>query len=139
MCAESRFDPAAVSPAGAQGIAQIMPATMREIIHNLRWDAAVTAFDPGRAIEAGAYYQGRQRRAWRATGRTPKQRNDLGLGSYNAGLGSLLRAQRLCLDGLLWEDIAPCLPQVTGHHARETKTYVARINSYRLDLAAAGR
>ncbi len=46
---ESRFDPAAISPAGAQGIAQFMPGTAR-----LR--ALGDPFNPAEAIEASARY-----------------------------------------------------------------------------------
>ncbi|TQS70928.1 lytic transglycosylase domain-containing protein [Rhodobacteraceae bacterium] len=46
---ESRYDPAAVSPVGAQGIAQFMPATAR-----LR--ALDDPFNPAQAIEASAQY-----------------------------------------------------------------------------------
>ena len=52
-------------------------------------------------------------------------------GSYNAGSGNILRAQRLALaDGLVgtrWASIEARLPAVTGPHSRETLTYVARI------------
>jgi len=46
---ESRFDPAAISPAGAQGIAQFMPATGR-----LR--GLVDPFDPAEAMARSAEY-----------------------------------------------------------------------------------
>lgn len=46
---ESRFDPAALSPAGAQGIAQFMPATAR-----LR--GLVNPFDPAEALARSAEY-----------------------------------------------------------------------------------
>lgn len=46
---ESRFDPAALSPAGAQGIAQFMPSTGR--LRNLG-----NAFDPAEALARSAEY-----------------------------------------------------------------------------------
>jgi len=46
---ESRFDPNAVSPKGAQGIAQFMPATARE-------RGLADPFEPIQAIEASASY-----------------------------------------------------------------------------------
>src|SRR5262249_61531540 len=44
---ESRFDPAALSPAGAQGVAQFMPATAS-------WRGLANPFDPVEAIAKSA-------------------------------------------------------------------------------------
>lgn len=72
---ESRFDPTAVSPAGAQGIAQFMPRTaaMRGLIN---------AFEPLQALRESASYL----RELRAT-----FRGNLGLAAaaYNAGPGQV--------------------------------------------------
>lgn len=46
---ESRFDPLAVSPKGAQGIAQFMPATAQR-------RGLADSFDPGEALPASATY-----------------------------------------------------------------------------------
>jgi Transglycosylase SLT domain/D-alanyl-D-alanine carboxypeptidase len=73
---ESGFDPRAVSPAGAQGIAQFMPATARGI--GLR-----DPFDPARAIPAAARLLGGHLRAF---GSVP-----LALAAYNAGPGAVRR------------------------------------------------
>ncbi len=135
LCQESHLDPNAVSPVGAQGLAQIMPATYREIIRQLKMDSAVTAFDPGRAIAAGAFYQGNSRRMWGADGRTGEDRNRLGNASYNAGAGSILKAQKLCSGARLWQYIQPCLAKITGpQFARETTTYVDNITRFAKDL-----
>ncbi len=88
-------------------------------------------FNPRLAIRAGAYYQGKLRRTWLAQGRTPYDRNDLGAASYNAGLGNVLKAQRLCGDARLWSVIGSCMHMVTGdRNAHETLTYVERINRW---------
>ncbi len=73
---ESRFDPDAVSPAGAQGIAQFMPGTARM----RRLD---DAFDIERAIPASARYLAEMRAAY----------GNLGLAAigYNAGETRLAR------------------------------------------------
>jgi len=72
---ESRFDPAAVSPKGAQGIAQFMPAT-----GTLR--GLVNAFEPLQALRESASYLGELRTTFRG---------NLGLAAaaYNAGPGAV--------------------------------------------------
>lgn len=129
LVAESNLDPNARSGVGAGGLAQIMPTTFHDLSMTLRYPDNASPFDADYAIQAGAYYQGRLRRAWSPAGRTPPQRNDLGLGSYNAGMGHILAAQRRCHDAVVWVDISPCLAEVTGaDNARQTTTYVSRIN-----------
>lgn len=132
LCQESRLDPMARSPVGAQGLAQIMPATYQQVIRELRWEPSAfdDPFDPEHAIQAGAYYQGKLRRAWGAAGRSGEQRNELGQAAYNAGLGSILKAQQRCQDARYWPGIAPCLEQITGTHAKETLDYVVRIRAF---------
>lgn len=135
LCAESHLDPAAVSAVGAEGLAQIMPNTYAEVVRQLHWDSALTAHDPERAIRAGAYYQGNMRRAWKPDGRTGADRNRLGNAAYNAGTGSILKAQRACGDARLWEEISPCMAQITGpQFSRETLTYVDRITGYAAEI-----
>src|SRR6187402_1779431 len=72
---ESRFDPAAVSPAGAQGIAQFMPQTaaMRGLVN---------AFEPLEALRESASYLRELRTTFRG---------NLGLAAaaYNAGPGAV--------------------------------------------------
>lgn len=134
LCQESLLDPKAVSGVGAEGLAQIMPATYAEIVRTLHWDAAVSAFDPERAVAAGAYYQGRTRRFWSPTGRTPVQRNALGTAGYNAGNGNIVKAQTACQGAALWDDISPCMQQITGKYARETLTYVSNIQRFAAEI-----
>ncbi|HEY4201769.1 MAG TPA: lytic transglycosylase domain-containing protein [Devosiaceae bacterium] len=73
---ESRFDPGAVSPAGAQGIAQFMPETGR--LQGLK-----DAFDPAEALARSAAYL-----HW-----LDQKFGNLGLAAaaYNAGEGALTR------------------------------------------------
>lgn len=72
--AESNFNPSAVSPAGAQGIAQFMPGTARSM--GLR-----DPFDPEQAIDAQAKLMGRLIGQF---GTLPKA-----LAAYNAGPGAV--------------------------------------------------
>lgn len=77
--AESSLDPAAISPKGATGVMQLMPATAREL-------GVRNAFDPAENIDAGARllrqllekYGGRVAEA---------------LAAYNAGVGAVARHQ----------------------------------------------
>lgn len=132
---ESLCNPHAISPAGAQGIAQIMPATFGDISDRLNLPPGSTPFDR-LAIEWGAYYQASMMRYWRSQ-RPEHERWRLGLGSYNAGAGSLTRAQRLCNGARDWRDIQPCLRQVTGErNSHETSTYVERIERWWRSMGA---
>lgn len=120
---ESRLDPLARSPAGAEGIAQFMPATWGDMQRQLRLGAPRTAAGP--AIAAGAYYMAQLRRRWRAAAEWDRHR--LAAASYNAGAGNIARAVAACGDRLAWSIAADCLDEITGRHARETTTYVERI------------
>lgn len=75
--AESRNNPSAVSPAGAQGLMQIMPGTGKEL-------GLKDPYDPWQSAYAGAKYLGQQLR--RFDGDTDKA-----LAAYNAGPGRVLQ------------------------------------------------
>lgn len=122
---ESRLEPSAVSPAGAAGIAQFMPATWREIREQLQF-GSVSPHVAEYAIEAGAVYMAQLRRRWHSP-RPEWDRHSLALASYNAGMGNLLRAQRICGGVTRYASIMVCLPDVTGRHAQETTDYAPRI------------
>ncbi len=72
---ESGFNPDAVSPAGAQGLMQLMPATARAL--------KVDAFDPAAAVDGSARLLGQHLRRF---GSVP-----LALAAYNAGPGAVER------------------------------------------------
>lgn len=132
---ESRLDPAAVSPVGAAGLAQIMPGTWEDLRSQLRLGPAASPHDTI-AIQAGAFYMARQRHAWSAP-RPADRRHELAQASYNAGLGNILAAQRSCGGARDWPEIAPCLPGVTGaRNAAETSGYVRAIAKWRAMMEA---
>jgi Transglycosylase SLT domain/D-alanyl-D-alanine carboxypeptidase len=74
ILAESNFDPNAVSPAGAQGIAQFMPGTAAS--YGLK-----DPFDPEQAIDAQAHMMSDLLRQFRSI--------PLALAAYNAGPGAV--------------------------------------------------
>lgn len=133
---ESRLDPAARSPAGAEGLAQFMPATWAEQSRALGL-AALARTDADASVTLGAVYMARLRRQW-AVERPWRDRHSLALASYNAGLGHILGAQRACHrlqrdwpEGpapRLYVEIMVCLPSITGpRHSRETLAYAPGI------------
>ena len=72
---ESGFNASAVSPAGAQGLMQFMPATAQGL--------GVNALDPGSAIDGAAKYLSNLTRQFGST--------ELALAAYNAGPGTVSR------------------------------------------------
>lgn len=122
---ESRLDPNAVSPVGASGLAQFMPATWEQVSREMG-TGRVSPFLAEPAILAGAYYMGRLRSTW-SSERSELDRHKLAAASYNAGIGSMLQAQRLCQMQVTYDAIIRCLPQVTGRHSAETIQYIERI------------
>ena len=73
---ESQFDPRAVSPAGAMGLMQLMPPTMREQIALSRLTPG-DPLDPVANVRAGVRYLARLRAAFESM--------ELALVAYNAG------------------------------------------------------
>jgi len=133
---ESRLRPDAVSPVGAAGLAQFMPATWREVSRELGLVGLSPHSDV--AIHAGAYYMAKLARGW-TTPRPLMERHRLAQASYNAGAGNILRAQARCHGARDWAEIAPCLPAVTGErNARETTGYVTSVARWRAAMAASG-
>jgi len=125
---ESRMDPMAVSPVGARGLAQFMPGTWNDVCRQLGL-TGVSPHDSEPAILAGAYYMSKLAAQW-SSPRPETDRWDLARASYNAGLGNILKAQKVAGGAVLYADIIAALPEVTGENSRETITYVERIHRW---------
>jgi soluble lytic murein transglycosylase-like protein len=127
---ESRLNPNAESPRGAQGLAQFMPGTWRDMQRKMRMPATASPFDPEFAIPALCFYMSELHNEWSAK-REPADRYALALASYNAGLGHLLKAQKLSGGANQYHKIIAQLRHVTGDDdAPETIDYVNKIFGY---------
>jgi len=135
---ESRFDAAALSWAGAQGLLQLMPATARELSVSDPWDPRENA------MGAARYLQWLAENYWDEEIAEPGERLKFIFASYNAGAGHVMDARRLAEvegdDPDSWADVAYWLlqkshagvynrPEVRHGFCRglEPVQYVARI------------
>ena len=130
---ESRLDPNAVSPVGAQGLAQVMPATW-DMVSPWVSEFPLDPFKPKDSILVGACYMDYLLKQW-SWPRPGVDRHSLAMASYNAGLGNILKAQeRTFEDGeskTLYGEIIPELINVTGEkNSAETIGYVQNIWGY---------
>ena len=135
---ESRFNPTAVSPAGAVGIAQFMKPTAEQMAKELKPKLALfkNGFDrenPIQSIWAQVYYMNKLFKVW-DLGRIDEERLKLAFASYNAGTRNILKAQKRSGDKKFWNEIKLSLPLVTGDNARETIGYVDYIFKYAADV-----
>lgn len=127
--AESRLKAAATSRVGAVGVMQIMPKTFEEIVHKHPMIKG-TREQPRWNIAAGIYYDRKLWKLWKAE-RSFQDRLNFMLGSYNAGRGNILRAQKIAekqgLNPNLWKSIEPVLSEITGKRSKETIDYIRKI------------
>lgn len=127
--AESRLKAKAKSRAGAVGVMQIMPRTFEEIS---RKNPSIKGNreQPRWNIAAGIYYDKIIWKAWKED-HSFQDRINFMFGSYNAGRGNILKAQRIAKkEGLktnLWMSIEKALPKVTGKRSEETIDYIRTI------------
>jgi membrane-bound lytic murein transglycosylase F len=128
--AESNLKPDAKSWVGARGLMQLMPSTYKEIQTKNPEFKAVS--DPEWNIAAGIYYDRQLWKQWtEQAGETDLHR--FSLASYNAGRGTLLRAQDVArtkaLDHEAWNSISSVAPDVPRWRHEETLTYIQRIEA----------
>jgi membrane-bound lytic murein transglycosylase F len=125
---ESNLNPDAASAVGARGIMQLMPSTFGEIRSKNPEIGHIN--DPEWNIAAGISYNRDLWVKWKDTAGAEDRRNFM-FGSYNAGRGTILRAQKLAigksLDEHVWPSIQNVAPDVPGWRHKETLDYVQRI------------
>ena len=127
--AESNLNPNALSPVGAQGILQIMPNTYKDIVRK-NPEIKGTAREVKWNIQAGVYYMSEIWNKWKKK-QTWLDHWNFSTSSYNAGMGNIIKAQKLSkeqnLNTEIWDSIEKTLPSITKHHSNETIGYVHRI------------
>ena len=116
--AESSFKKDAVSPAGAEGLMQIMPAVANE-------HGVTLPHHPEENIRAGVSHFVKIHR--RVRGATKQDAVALSLAAYNVGLGHLRDAQRLALNMNLnhrkWRDVRQALSLLENPIYYESSKY----------------
>lgn len=120
---ESKFDPMARNKkTGAAGLAQFMRPTWKEWAPKAGYPHS-EPYEAEAAIYTGAAYMRYLIDFWYSE-RPDSDRYCLAMASYNAGPFNLLKAQKLQGGKVLYADIIPALPKVTGLNALETINYV---------------
>lgn len=108
---ESRFDPEAVSWAGAVGMLQLMPGTARDM-------RVADPTDPVQNVEGAVRYLQWLERRWDDRVSDEAERLKFVLGSYNAGTGHVEDARRLAErygdDPNRWADVASWLLRLSA-------------------------
>lgn len=138
--AESQLDPQAHNPGGARGLMQLMPSTFRQIQSQNPDFKSIS--DPEWNIAAGIQYDRDLWTRWTGESADPDRQSFM-FASYNAGRGTILRAQALArrdsLDHLQWKSIETVAPKVQRWRHQETLTYLKKIQANHDSMAGAPR
>lgn len=117
---ESGFNANAISPVGAQGMMQLMPATVKHINSNSPISIK-TAFHPGQNIAGGTWYLRSLYNQFKAYPEI--QRWQFALASYNGGIGRVSSAiqkvsklKKKPTKQVSWIEISSYLPTETRHY-----------------------
>ncbi|HEX5073084.1 MAG TPA: transglycosylase SLT domain-containing protein [Gemmatimonadaceae bacterium] len=138
--AESEMNPNAKSWVGARGLMQLMPSTYKDISSRASGFGSID--DPEWNIAAGIMHD---RSLWRRWERDSidVDRREFMVASYNAGEGTIMNAQRACversLDQRSWRNVETVAPNVPRWRYRETLGYVRKIRSGMESLDEKGR
>jgi soluble lytic murein transglycosylase-like protein len=127
---ESGLRPTVVSPVGARGVMQIMPSTYADIRKHNKDAPLRDIDDPESNIAAGIWYARQEYSYWlRAS--EDKHHNQFMFGSYNAGRGTIMRAQKAAeaekMNQRRWPSIERVAPHVQKWRYQETLSYVVAI------------
>jgi len=107
-----------------------MPKTFEEIKYK---NASIkgSSLQPKWNIAAGIYYDRAIWKLWKAK-RPFMDKLSFMFGSYNAGKGNIIKAQRIAkktgMNPNAWSSIEKTLSTITGKHSKETIGYVNKIN-----------
>ena len=127
---ESNYDPKALSPRGAMGLGQIMPATAQEL-GLVEGDATTvgSVWHPESNLDASARYLKKLYNKYQKEGIDDKEAWSFAAGAYNAGMGNIAKALDIISNAPVtkWDQVANVLPQITGKHSQETIRYVNRL------------
>ncbi|NWF88245.1 MAG: transglycosylase SLT domain-containing protein [Ignavibacteriaceae bacterium] len=133
--AESQLTPEATSYVGARGIMQLMPSTFKEVKSKNPDFKSIE--DPEWNIGAGIYYDRTMYVAWKDI-KDDSEKIRFTFGSYNAGRGTILKAQTKAkidsLDHTSWESISNVAHKVPKWRYKETLNYIENINQYHKQL-----
>ncbi len=125
--AESGLKADAKSWVRAKGLMQIMPRTFEEI--QKKNPSFADLNEPRWNIAAGIYYNHQQFERWK--GLAFDNRLRFTFASYNAGYGTMRRAQELSkregLGGNTWKDIKAVARKVSRWRYKETLNYIEKI------------
>lgn len=103
---ESRCDPRAVSPTGAQGIGQILPSTWRDIVNRSHFSIG-NPFNPSEnTLAQGWYLRNQYKQVYHHITTDPQDVVLLALASYNDGYGNVSHANEST-----WSDAQRHLPR----------------------------
>jgi soluble lytic murein transglycosylase-like protein len=134
--AESDLVPTARSRVGARGIMQLMPSTFAQIQSRQRQFSRID--DPEWNIAAGIAHDRYLWQLWNDRVPEDEDRWSFMFGSYNAGQGTIMRAQRVAdqqrLDRTRWQNIELVAPAVERWRYVETLGYVKKIRANREQL-----
>ena len=125
---------------GARGIMQLMPSTL-ELIRS-RTPALESVDDPELNIAAGIKHNRAMWGMWDRAA-TPLDQRRFMFASYNAGLMTILRAQRVArrrrLDPTVWASIETVSARVWQWRQRQTILYLRKIELFLARLDEDGR